>query len=375
MNDELCKVSKSSSLSFIVHRFYPIEKTFKSKKMNTIKSFLLTSLVLGISLNLNAQNISKDTVPQKQLIPVQAFAAMPVLFGVSVENAFPHDRKYQSFGQNQLTLPLKNGQNYSIFGSLPVIRKRKGFSAKVNFAYDIYKDNIGATTLNERVIVEEAEETATSANVAFNISQEIPFKKWKKKLTLSGTFSASGQDYGNLQTKRGIVSAIMPLKMTRNSMFTIGALGIIGKNINRPVLPIIAYFTRLGNHTNLEMILPISSQIRYVFSAKSSIRVGARIGSRTPFLDKDLPIIQGTDDALEFKSQNLRFYLNAEKALGELVWLNAEIGYNRNMKSALITPNLDLRNKLFVGTGFNYTYAKVGLFLRPVFGSFKRQKK
>jgi len=291
--------------------------------------------------------------------------------GVNIENAFPHDRKYQTFTQNELNLPLKNGQNYTIHGSLPLIRKRKGFSAKVNFAYNIFKDNIGATTFNERVLIEDIESTSTSANISFNVSQQFLFKKWKKKLTIAGAFSASGKNLANFQKRsnRGIISATLPLKITKDKMFLIGGLGIIGKNIPRPIVPIVAYFTRLGSHLNLEVILPISAQFRYVISNKSSIIAGARIGTRTPFMDQEIPVLQHTDDALAFKSKNLRYYVNAEKAIGKLLWINAEVGYNRNIKEAIIAPTIDPRNRVFLGNDFGYIYAKIGLFLRPVFGS------
>lgn len=341
--------------------------------MNTKYVFILAFFIFTFTLN--AQQAQRDSVVQRK-VPVQAFTAMPVLLGVSIENAFPHDRRYQTFTQNELTLPLKNGQNYTIYGSLPVIRKRKGFSAKFNFAYNVFKDNIGMTTFNEQVLIDNIEETATSMNVSLNISQQFLFKKWKKKLTLSGAFSASGKNLANFQkkTNRGIISATLPLKMTKDELFLIGGLGVIGKNIPRPIMPIVAYFARLGSHLNIEVILPISAQFRYVISTQSSIIAGARIGARTPFMDQELPVLQNTDDALAFKSKNLRFYLNAEKAVGKLLWINAEIGYNRNIKEALIAPTVDIRNRVFLGHGFGYSYAKIGLFLRPVFSPKMRKK-
>ena len=145
----------------------------------------------------------------------------------------------------------------------------------------------------------------------------------------------------------------------------------VGKNVKQPILPIVAYFTRLGSHLNLEAILPVSTQLRYVISPKSSVLLGARLGTRTPFMDSEIPVLQSTDDALEFKSQNLRYYLNAEKALNKLFWLQGEIGYNRNIKEAIITSNVDLRNRVYVGEGFGYMYAKIGVFARPVFGTIK----
>ncbi len=340
--------------------------------MNHLKIIVFLLSLFCLSIVVDAQTIATDTIPQRKL-PVQAFAAMPVLFGVHVEHAFSYDKHYTTFAENELTLPIEGGQNYSLFGSLPIIRKRKGFSAKINFNYNIFKDHIGTATFQDRTLLADASARATSAYAAFNISQNIPFKKWNKKLIVSGTFAASGKQYTELKSYRGLAYAMMPLKMTPNAMFTVGVLGIIGKNVQRPILPILAYFTRLGPALNLEMILPVSTQLRYVVSNKASYIVGAKLGSRTPYVDSDLPILQGTDDVLEFKSKNLRLFATIERALGDLVWFNAEVGYNRATKNILNTPNQDLRNKLFIGDGFGYTYVQVGLFLRPVFRFKNRQ--
>ncbi len=328
------------------------------------------------TLNLTAQNAATDSIIPKR-IPVQAFAAMPVLLGLSLENAFPHDKKYRTFAKNELTLPMKNSQAYGIYGSLPIIKKTKGFSAKINFGFNVFKDNIGTTTFNDKVIIDDVEATGTSANTSLNISQQILFKKWQKKLTLSAAYSISGKGIGSLekQSQKGIFSATLPLKLTRDAMFVIGAVGFVGKNVKQPILPIVAYFTRLGSHTNLELIFPVSAQFRYVMSPKSSVLLGARLGTRTPFMDSEIPVLQSTDDALEFKSQNLRYYLNVEKAVNKLFWLQGEFGYNRNIKEAIITSNVDLRNRVYVGEGFGYMYAKIGVFARPVFGAIKSNLK
>jgi hypothetical protein len=328
------------------------------------------------TLNLNAQNPVLDSLSPKKL-PVQAFAAMPVLLGISMENAFPHDKKYRTFANNELTLPMKNSQSYSIYGSLPIIKKTKGFSAKINFGFNLFKDNIGKTTFNDHAIIDDIEATGTSANTSFNISQQFLFKKWKKKLTISAAYSLSGKGITSLESnsQKGIFSATLPLKMSRNSMFLIGAVGIVGKNVKQPILPIVVYFTRLSNHLNLELIFPVSGQFRYVISPKSSVLFGARLGARTSFMEAEIPVLQNTDDALEFKSQNFRYYINAEKAVNKLCWLNMEIGYNRNIKEAIITSNVDLRNRVYVGEGFGNVYAKIGVFIRPVFGMIKPKNK
>jgi len=57
--------------------------------MNT--KYIFTFVAIIAFFNLTAQNAPQDSTAKRK-IPVQAFAAMPVLLGVSIENAFSHDR-------------------------------------------------------------------------------------------------------------------------------------------------------------------------------------------------------------------------------------------------------------------------------------------
>ena len=201
--------------------------------MNNPKCFL-AAIVCAITINLTAQNVVNDSIIPKRL-PVQAFSAMPVLIGFSVENAFPHEKKYRTFAKNELTLPMTNSQAYGVYGSLPLIKKTKGFSAKLNFGFNVFKDNIGSTSFKDQVIIEDVEGTGTSANTSLNISQQILFKKWQKKLTLSAAYSISGKGIASFekQSQKGIFSATLPLKMSPDAMLFVGAVGIVGKYLKR----------------------------------------------------------------------------------------------------------------------------------------------
>lgn len=337
----------------------------------SFKNYFMPFVCLCLVFHAQAQ--TKDTLGQPPL-PVFAFAAMPTFLGVQFQNAFSHDRQYTTFGQQELSLPIDNGKQFRIYGSLPVLKKRKGFGVKLNFAYDHFKNKIGETTLNDEVVIENAEAKLTNAHLALNLSQEIVFKKWKKKLILSASYSTTGKGYGDLSIHRGIFSANLPLRVKANSLFLIGVTGIVGKNIKQPIIPTIAYFTKLGKAINLELIYPVSAQLRYVVSPRANFTMGAKTGSQTPYLDKEILALQSFDDALEFKSKNLRYYLSAEKTISKMIWLNLEVGYNKSLKSALITPNVDPRNRFFVGSDFEHMYAKIGIFMRPLFGFRKRKQ-
>lgn len=343
--------------------------------MNKFKCFL-TIAVMAIAYPLAAQVLKNDSTIQHKL-PVQAFVAMPIFVGLSAENAFPHERNYADTNSDSLNLSLKNSQVYSIYGALPLIKRTKGFGAKINFGYNLFKDNIGTTTLNDSIITHNTPELGSSINIALHVSQQILLKKWNKKLTIGASYNISGRDITHFEarTQRGIFTATYPLLRTKDDMLLVGALGIVGKNVKLPVLPIVAYFTRLNKHLNVELLFPVFGQLRYVVSSRSSVLLGAKLGNRSPFLGLETPILQSPDDAISINSQNLRYYLNAEKALNNYLWLQAEVGYNQSLKETLNTSYLNLQNQTFTGQRSGYMYAKIGVFIRPVFGTIKAKQK
>jgi hypothetical protein len=102
---------------------------------------------------------------------------MPILVGLSAENAFPHEKKYQTIDDDALNLSMKNCQVYSIYGSLPIIKRTKGFAAKANFGYNVFKDNIGTMVSNDSIIANNTESLGSSVNTAIHLSQQIFVQK------------------------------------------------------------------------------------------------------------------------------------------------------------------------------------------------------
>jgi hypothetical protein len=339
-------------------------------------NYFFTTIALVSSLHLTAQEVANDSTTRHKL-PVQAFAAMPLLVGFSAENAFPHEKKYGATGNDSLDLSMKNSQVYSIYGSLPIIKRTKGFAAKFNFGYNVFKDNIGTTMLNDSIANYNTEKNGASVNIALHVSHQFLFKKSNKKLTLAASYNISGRGITHFdkETQRGIFTATYPLFITKDNMLLLGAVGMVGKNIELPVLPLVIYFTRLSKHLNIELIFPVFAQLRYVHSARSSVLLGAKIGNRSPFLGLETPILPSPDDALVINSQNLRYYLNAEKAVNNYLWLHGEVGYSQSLKESLNTSYLNLPNQLLEGERNGYIYAKIGLFIRPVFGTIKAKQK
>ena len=137
-------------------------------------------ITLAISLQVTAQEVANDSTAQQQL-PVQAFTAMPVLLGFSAENAFPHEKNYLSTNEEDLNLPMKNSQVYSLYGALPIVKRTKGFGAKINFGYNLFKDNIGTTTLNDSIMPHNMPTLGSSTIISLHVSQQILFKKCQKK--------------------------------------------------------------------------------------------------------------------------------------------------------------------------------------------------
>ncbi len=90
----------------------------------------------------------------------------------------------------------------------------------------------------------------------------------------------------------------------------------------------------------------------------------------------EMPILQNPDDALAINSQNMQYYLNVEKAVNNYLWFHGELGYNQRLKETLNASYLGLSNQVFTGEGRDgYMYAKIGMFIRPVFGTTKAKAK
>ncbi len=341
------------------------------RSMKQIKYFLTLIAFLNM-LNLAAQTVVGDTIPHQKL-PVQAFAAMPVFVGFSAENAFPHERTYRNLDQDKLNLAMKNCQVYSLYGAIPIVKKTKGFAANANFGYNLLQDKMGVAMFKDSIIANHFSKNGESVNIALNVSQQILLKKWNKKLRISASYNISGRGITRFEkeTQRGLFTTTYPFKMTKDKMFLLGVLGTVGKDVRLPVLPIVGYFTRLTNHLNVELLFPVFGQLRYVFSPRSAVLLGAKVGNRSPFLGLETPILQSPDDALVINSQNLRYYFNVEKAVNNYLWFHGEVGYNQSFRETLNTHYLGLQNGVFAGERYGYMYAKVGVFVRPVFGTIK----
>lgn len=347
---------------------------FIRTRMNQTKYFFIV-IVFANVLNINAQTTVNDSIDQQKL-PVQAFAIMPVFVGLSAENAFPHERSYQNLDQDKLNLSLKNSQVYSLYGSLPIVKSKQGFAAKVNFGYHLFQDKIGVLQFNDSIMGNNLSANGSSVNLALNVSQQILLKKWNKKLRISASYNISGRGITHFEkeTQRGIFTATYPFIRTKDKLLLLGIVGFAGKDVRLPVLPIVGYFTRLSPHLNVELLFPVFGQLRYVFSPRTSIVLGTKVGARSPFLGLETPILQSPDDALVVNSRNLRYYLNVEKAINNYLWFHGEVGYSQSLKENLNSSYLSLQNGIFTGQPYGYMYAKVGVFVRPVFGTVKAKK-
>lgn len=342
-----------------------------------VKNYLLAVICLAISMQINAQEAPKTAAEiqqwmQENGLPVQAFAAMPTIIGVSAEYGFASDKTFTTLQDNDVDVSVADEQHYSIYGSIPIIKTKKGLSLKLNFDYDYLTKNIDTISFNDQSFAKAVERDLSTAYASLNLSQKIMIKKWKKNLIISGSFSAAGEQYNDIDTYGGTFGVSMPIIYNKKTVLSIGLQAIFGEDVQVPVIPTIAYFTKLSKKLNLEIILPVSAQLRFTPSAKTSIAGGFKLGTQTPYMGLFVPNLQSADHSLEFKNTQVRTFLGLEQALGKMIWLNLEVGYNSVPNSTVNPTNIEFEENLLEGTGFGNGYVQLGLFLRPVFPPKKK---
>lgn len=345
-----------------------------------VKNYLLAAICLCLTIQINAQEAPKtpaeiQAAMEKNGLPVQAFATMPTIIGVSAEYGFASDKTFTTFQDNDVDVSVTDEQAYSIYGSVPLFKTDKGLSLKLNFDYDYSTKNVDTISFNNQEFAKAVERDLSTAFASLNLSQKILFKKWKKHLVIAGSFSVAGEQYTEIDTYGGTLGLSMPVIFNRKTILSIGLQGIFGENVQVPVIPTIAYFTKLSKKLNLEIILPVSAQLRFTPSAKTSIAGGLKLGMQTPYMDLVVPALQSADHALEFRNTQVRTFLGLEQAFGKMIWLNLEVGYNSVPNSTVNPTNIEFDDNVLEGTGFGNGYVRVGLFMRPVFPPKNMKKK
>jgi hypothetical protein len=101
-----------------------------------------------------------------------------------------------------------------------------------------------------------------------NLSQKVLIKKWKKHLVISGSFSAAGEQYDDIGTYGGTLGLNMPIIYNTKTVLSIEVQAIFEEDLQVPMIPTIAYFIKVNKKLNLEIILPVSAQLRFTPSAK-----------------------------------------------------------------------------------------------------------
>lgn len=336
-------------------------------KMKTMKKLLFFLLILLLSNNIIAKNESKCVNKDSLELPVQAFVSMPILFNFQVEQSFKHKQTYRTQREDKLVLPFQDGQLYSLFGSFPILKNPKQMILSASINYDFYRHDFNEIIFRGSNSNIPKPKSFSSFSTSLNLSKVVFLQKLKKPIILTGIVSARGKVFYRPQSLNGILSANLPLKINSKTMLTLGINGIIGGDVKLPIFPTVSYFAKINNALNLELILPLSAQVRYVESNRLAILAGAKLGPRNSFITNNITSLQNLNDVLEFNNTNIKFFLRTEKALNKFLWINAEAGYNHTIQSILNEPNRNMNEYLLKGKGYGNMYLNFGLFLRPVF--------
>ncbi|MFT4758304.1 MAG: hypothetical protein ACI9XO_000586 [Paraglaciecola sp.] len=74
-------------------------------------------------MQINAQEATTNLPPTR--IPIQVFAAMLTIIGVSAKYGFASDKTFTTIQDHDVDISVVDKQHYSIYWSIPIVKQRK----------------------------------------------------------------------------------------------------------------------------------------------------------------------------------------------------------------------------------------------------------
>lgn len=178
--------------------------------------------------------------------------------------------------------------------------------------------------------------------------------------------SLSGDGWNNgFEEIFGTLSAVIVLKRTQNSSFSIGLHGMTLYNVT-PVVPLISYEHRFNPNLSIEILLPSRAYMRYQFANNHRISLGASLESDNFYIKPgitDLPktcFFQETTIKPQIAYEyiiNKHFYLIARGGISSVIQGGL---YKTNRKGVDGDPLIEFTRPTtpFFNLGFSYNIFK-----------------
>ena len=248
-------------------------------------AFLLTVLLMGQVATVTAQISNADTLTQEIRSYVARNFSKSRTFNLYWETGPSYDYKLKrNNGQEVENGKIKDIHTIKFSINAPVLLLRN-FSLYANGRANFYKFE-PTNDINGEIssIFSKIDDAYCYYNGGLSASYRM--KIAGKPLILNASISGDGWDKG-FEEVEGTFSAIMMLKNTRTTSFSVGLYGMTLYN-QVPVVPIITYWHQFNPRLSVDITLPSRAYLRYQFNDKHRFSLGAQMESERFYMRPDM---------------------------------------------------------------------------------------
>ncbi|MBD3583962.1 hypothetical protein [Flavobacterium selenitireducens] len=235
--------------------------------------------------------------------------------------------------------------------------KSKRFTWSVSETYT-REDIVTRDVVNPSGIYVNGNQTLEDFNTALNVNYRT--KLFSRQLVLNASFFAGTSPAFKFRKASGQVYALLILKDTPNTIYSVGVAGLIDPSSPIPALPIAQYWHRFDNSLwEADVVVPQTAKIRRSRTLGGWVSAGVDFTPQSFFI-RNVP---GQDVTYEAAFSELTPNLGYDKMLYNNIMLTVQGGYRFAMKGRLVEVNEPSRDRiahvefgsgLFVKGGISY---------------------
>lgn len=248
-------------------------------------TIVIMALLSAISSTVSAQNAPDSLTKEIRSYVTRNFSESRT-FNFYWRTSPDHDYTLKRNGSEIEEGEMQNIHTMQLSGTVPIVARNK-FSIFANWQANFYQfEAVNDISDGKSSVFLEDCYSYHRGTISANYKTRI----WGKPLLLNANISGDGWNEG-FEKIQGSLSAIILLKQTQNSSFSVGLYGTTLSSIT-PVAPIISYSHRFTPNLSLDIVLPTRAYIRYEYLGNHRISIGGMLESEQfylkPHID-DLP--------------------------------------------------------------------------------------
>ncbi len=233
-------------------------------------------------------------------------------FDVQYEQLGPAENTTKMFGDVFEKSDIQNHYRLKLAANIPLYKsKSQRFFITNSFRYKYESFSFGT--------IQSPTETYTRPDVGFHyfansVSGTYFGRLFKKNVIYNATATVDADEHA-FQRVKGMVSAVVVIKKTERTTFTLGALMSIDPSSIIPFVPIATYEYQFKDSPwKLDFILPQRFLIKRPLFENGRLSLGTELTSENFYLQLDMPSLKGT---YELNQLGLRSGVTYEHAISK----------------------------------------------------------